>query len=99
MKKFLYISLFGLFGTAFAALAPLNESIAELDALLSDNQLTMQLGSGEPLLEIIRTADGYLLLTPNYRLRVDVIYLSQKRPGPQKFKLVFHSPISINEGN
>ena len=93
--------LFPLFATTlFSALPPLAQSSKELQALLSDSQLQDNLGSGELIQEIIRTENGYVVMTRNYLMRVDIHYpiQEQRRVGPVSFELHFNPPISLETG-
>lgn len=91
MKKVLLV-LFAT--TAFAILPPLAQSIRETEALLSDPKFYNSLGSAEMIEEIIRTESGFLVITQNYAMRVDVKYKGREggRVGPVAFDLEFHSP-------
>ncbi len=98
MKKLLFILLAS---TSFAALPPLAQSTRELQAVLSDNQFYQNLGGAELIKEIIRTEKGFLVLTQNYVMRVDVKYGSrgdQKMVGPVSFELEFHAPVDLRTG-
>jgi len=97
MKKFL-LTLPLLAGTSlFAALSPLNESIVEIGSILKDPRLTDSLPTTETLQEIIRAENGYLIISDNYQMAVDIAYQAATQPGPQKFKLTFHSPEPLQE--
>ena len=93
----MYTLLFSL----IAALPPLYQSTRELQALLSDPRLSSSLGGAEPIVEIVRTENGYEVHTLNYRLEVDRIYLQQPTPGPARFQFEFHEPerLDANKGN
>ncbi len=94
----LFVSLFAT--SLFAALPPLAQSTRELQALLADSHLQDWLGSGELIQDIIRTENGYLVMTRNYAMRVDIQYTptEQKRVGPAQFQLQFNKPISLQTG-
>jgi hypothetical protein len=94
MKK-TCLSLFLASSSLFAALPPLAQSSREIQAVLSDSQLQTLLGSAEGVQEIIRTEGGYVVMTQNYLLRVDVEYLSASRPGPVPFRLHFQEPVEL----
>lgn len=91
MKKFIFLFIF-LFAlkTTCAALPPLYQSLREIDAIISDERLSKELGSAEAILGIKKIKDGYLITTINYHVKVDVIYIPQKMIGPAKFELKFH---------
>lgn len=93
------IILLLLASTSFAALPPLAQSTRELQALLSDSQLYSNLGSAEIIQDIIRTDHGYLVLTQNYAMRVDVKYGSeeQKKMGPVPFQMEYHLPLDLRK--
>jgi hypothetical protein len=74
-----------------AALPPLAQSAREINALVSDPHLQELLGSPESIETIVRTEEGYALMTPHYLLRVDVHYLEGKI-GPVPFEFTFHIP-------
>ena len=79
----------------FGALPPLAQSSREIQALLSDSQMQTLLGGAEWVQEIVRTETGYVVMTQNYLLRVDVEYLRAGRPGPVPFQLHFQDPIEL----
>lgn len=91
MKKALFI-LFAT--TAFAILPPLAQSIRETESLLSDPRFYSSLGSAEMIKEIVRVENGFLVITQNYAMRVDVKYKGREgqRVGPIAFELEFHQP-------
>ena len=98
MKKLMFI----FFASAtFAALPPLAQGIRELQTLLADQRLYESLGSGEAIKEIIRTESGYLVVTRNYELQVDLKYGGGDRRliGPIHFELEFKEPIFYFRGN
>ncbi len=94
MKKMMFILLAS---TAFGALPPLAQSTRELQALLSDGRFYESLGSAETVKNIIRTEKGYLVITQNYFLPVEVKYGGgdQKIIGPIHFELEFKRPINL----
>lgn len=97
MKKIFFVLLAS---TTFAALPPLAQSTRELQALLSDGKFYESLGSAEPIKDIIRTDKGYLVLTQNYAMRVDVKYGGGDRKiiGPVHFELEFNPPVDLRTG-
>ncbi len=97
MKKMIFILLAS---TTFAALPPLAQSKRELQTLLSDNRFYESLGSAEFIQEIIHTDQGYLVVTQNYTMRVDVKYGCEDRKmiGPVPFELEFNAPVHIKTG-
>ena len=98
MKKLLLI-LF-VTTTAFGALPPLAQGIREMQALFSDHRFYEGLGSAEILKDVIRTESGYLVLTQNYAMKVDVNYerRSDGMVGPVQFDLEFNTPVNLETG-
>ena len=93
------LALIFLASTAFAALPPLAQSARELQALLADSRFYESLGGAERVREVIRVEKGYLVLTQNYAMRVDIEYeKGQKRIGPVQFQLEFHQPVNLRTG-
>jgi hypothetical protein len=97
MKKLLFIFFASV---SFAALPPLAQSTREMQAVLSDSRFYDTLGSAEVIKELIRTEKGYLVLTQNYAMRVDVKYGGgdQRRIGPVHFELEFQQPVDLRTG-
>ena len=87
--------------TTFAVLPPLAQSTRELQALLADSRFYESLGSAEIVKDIIRTEKGYLVLTQNYAMRVDIQYGGsgdQQWIGPAQFQFDFYLPIDLKTG-
>lgn len=78
--------------TIFASLPPLFEDIAEIQAILSDHRLNQLLESGESILEITKTKNGFLIKTNDHKLFAKVVYKPINRPGPLKFDIEFGTP-------
>jgi hypothetical protein len=94
MKK--YLCILAMFASpAFALLSPLNESLVELQALLKDPAMTAKLKTSETIQEIVKVEQGYLVITDNYQMQVDLTYQPMNRPGPQKFTLKFQDPVPL----
>lgn len=89
-----FISLF-FSSSLFCALPPLAQSSKEIQELLADSRLYSLLKSSDIIKEVIRTEEGYVILTKDRLLRVDIEYLPQSGPGPRKFEFHFHMPILI----
>jgi len=98
MKKLFFTLLAS--STAFSALPPLAQSTRELQALLADSRFYQSLGSSEMVKDIIRTESGYLVLTQNYAMKVDIKYGGgDKRViGPIHFELEFQQPVNLETG-
>ena len=90
MKKYIFIILF-LFGIkTFALLPPLYQSIKEIDEIILDERVQKELTSAEPILEIKKVKNGYVLITNRYSLFVEVKYIPQEMMGPAKYELQVH---------
>ncbi len=84
--------------TLFGALSPLAQSIKEMQAILADTHI-QDLGSAEAILEIVKVDTGYLVISQNYSMLVDVTYKTdQKKVGPVPFQLQFHAPETTTRG-
>lgn len=81
-------------GSVQAALPPLYQSSAEINAIMIDDQLGRKLQSGELITDIHKNEQGYLITTNHNRLQVNVEYMPS-RPGPVKFNLHFEDPIPL----
>ncbi len=88
MKKFPLILLL-LTAPVFAALAPLPQSVREIEAILMNPQLAKYLPSCDQIDQITRVVDGYLFITKAHILKVTVIYDTAPRIGPKKFTIQF----------
>jgi hypothetical protein len=77
----------------YAALPPLAQSAREIKAILEAPETFDLLTGAEPIEQIARTKNGYLLVTKHRELLVDIEYLPMEKMGPAKFKLIFHSPV------
>ncbi len=90
MKNWIFLCLAS---TNFALLPPLAQSTAELKALLNDPRLYEFLGSAESIREIIRTERGYLVITANYMMQVNIEYeRGVMKIGPAQFEFDFQIP-------
>lgn len=69
------------------ALAPLPQSIREIESILLYPGLSDYLPSGEAISQISKVEDGYLLVTGNKVLKIKVIYKKPASIGPKKFSL------------
>jgi hypothetical protein len=95
MKKMIF--LLGLITASYAALPPLYQSTREIQAILTDSQLTSKLGSAESILQILKIDGGYLVSTTQHTIKVDVVYkrLEDRKVGPAQFELNFQDPHKI----
>ncbi len=77
-----------------SALPPWVQEAKEKKAIMDDPRLVEALGNA--VVKDIRKVDGgYLVVTDDCEMRVDVKYLPPESHicGPAKFELVFHPPI------
>ena len=79
-----------------AALPPFYQSVNEIKAILSHEELTSLELSGELLLGIQRTEKGYLIETTDHWVAVDVVYVPTSRIGPVDFEIHFYPAILKN---
>lgn len=96
MKRLIIIFIL-LSSFQFAALPPLFQSTKELSSILNDKALQQKLGSSETIDSIIRSENGWTIITKNYYLKVDVEYLPQQMPGPAIYKLHFQNAIKTSK--
>lgn len=78
-----------------AALPPFYQSTKELIAILENKQLEEKLSSGESIESVTRNEKGYLFVTNQHNLQVDVRYTPNVQPGPVQFDLYFHAAQEI----
>lgn len=92
MSAFLRVIFFATLFTSssvYAALPPLWQNVAELKSILSDEHLGSHLESGEVILEIKKTDQGWLIITNHHELPIHIVNKEQKMPGPAKFNVEF----------
>ncbi len=91
MKK-----LFALFVLAtapcFGLLAPLQQSIREVDAIIHSKELSLYFHQNDTLQEILKDGSNYIVKTEGKQVLVEVVDVPTKRVGPKEFRLVFHPP-------
>lgn len=90
--------------TVSAALPPLYESLREIEAILTDNQLSQKLTGDQMITSINRTDEGFVVITNKCSMHVDVKYHtsnkgSEMHVGPQQFELVFHDSVCKPNSN
>ena len=96
MQRWLMTMLIAVGLPAWALLPPLAQSVREMEAILEDPRLYDLLGSGETIEQILRTPEGYLVLTRRYAVRVELEYSSQRKIGPAEFELYFSDLIPLD---
>jgi hypothetical protein len=91
MKKILF-SLLVLCSTTpgFALMSPLNQSIKEINEILTSRELSQYFHQNDKILEIKLEGENYILKTADKQMLVEVIDVPPQRIGPRQFKLVFH---------
>lgn len=72
-----------------ALLPPLYQSTAEIKAILSDEKLSEVLQSGDLILEIKRTENGFRIVTNHREVEAQVVYKKTQTIGPAKFDVVY----------
>ncbi len=75
-----------------AALPPLYQSLAELQAVLQSPELSKRLTSADYIESIERSQDGFLIVTNKNTLQAHIITEPATRPGPAKFNVTFDNP-------
>lgn len=95
MKRLL-LAAFLLQGSLFAALPPYGQSVRELQSLVTDNQLYQILGDSEMIQDIVKTDQGYAILTKNVYIRATIHYSPEVKIGPVAFTFSFEKPIPLN---
>lgn len=83
----------------FAVLPPLYQSIRERQVILESPELGELLGSAEFIEGIVKTEEGYMLVTTRYHLPVAVTYepVAEGLIGPGEPVLEFGEPIDVKQ--
>ena len=76
-------------GSLYATLPPLWQNVAELKSILSDEHLGSHLESGEVILDIKKTDQGWMIITNHHELPIHIVYKESKMPGPAQFNVEF----------
>lgn len=77
-----------------ALLPPLYQSTAEIKAILSDEKLGNVLQSGDLIMDIRRTDNGYLIVTNHREVEAQIVYRQgEKSIGPAKFDVVYKAAV------
>ena len=80
----------------FAALAPLPQSLREMEKVLMYPGLSDFISQGDRVNQVIRVQDGYLVITNKTVIKAKMIYKKSSTIGPQKFSLEFTQLKSSN---
>ena len=78
-----------------ALLPPLYQGSNELKAILENQQLGQKLGSGDVIMKIEKTDQGYEITTNKHRLPITVTYEKMDRPGPAQYVIRFGDAIPL----
>lgn len=95
MKKSLFFLLLVLTTPSWALLPPFYQSVKEVEEILANKALSSL--SGEELLLIQKTEEGYLLETSRHRVMITVKKILKTSPGPASFSLEFGPLIEKTE--
>jgi len=97
-RSIVVVSLFLLPLTAIleGLLPPLYQTADEIAGILKEHELGNVLSAGEPILEIRKIENGYLVITNKHQVEATIIYEPASRPGPARFKIQFQSPEPVN---
>ena len=82
----------------FGLLPPLAQSTREIQAILSDSRTYEYLGGGQIIQNVTKTRSGYVVMTQDYLMRVDIGYLQSQTIGPAVFECHFYHPVSLETG-
>lgn len=98
MKKLLIAMGLCLMATpGFALLSPINQSIREIQTMVTSPEVPENFGQIGTIQEIKREGNSFTLKTQEKEMVVDIIYSPAQRPGPRPFKLVFHPATPIKQ--
>ena len=73
----------------FGLLAPLPQSIREMEAVLLYPALSDFIPQGDRINEITKVKDGYLVITTNRVIKAKITYKKPTTIGPKKFSIQF----------
>jgi hypothetical protein len=97
MKKYFFICLMLIASNAFCALSPFYQSTKEIESILTSPKLAKKLSPYDKIQNIVKSKDGYLIITQNNFLKVDIVPIPSKMVGPIKYKIIFHEPVSLKD--
>ena len=95
MRKIFFLGAVLLSVNIFSVLSPFYQSSKEIESILSDSRLAKKLTPYDQIYNIVKSEEGYLIITQNSFLKVDVVPIPSKMVGPVKYKIIFHDPISL----
>jgi hypothetical protein len=102
MKKLFILSfsvILLLTGKTFAVLAPIYQSTKEINSILIDKRLIDKLTPYDVIQNIIKTKNGYLVISNLHFVQIDMVKQMQPKgfAGPLKYALIFHDAITIDK--
>lgn len=80
---------------AFGLLPPLFQSVREIEAIVSSEDLKVKIPPSQPIHALTKVEKGYILETQDYQMAIDVVYKQQATPGPMQFELIFKEPTRV----
>lgn len=89
MKKMLFALILLTTTSGFALVSPLNQSIREIEKILSSRELAQYFHQNDTIVEIRHEGDNYIVRTEDSQITIEVIYIPTQRVGPKDFKLIF----------
>ena len=89
MTKVLFILGMAACTQLSALLPPVWQNVAELKAILQDQQLNQFLDSAELIQKIEKTETGWAIVTNRSTTYADITPEKQAMPGPEKFSIHF----------
>jgi|GEM_PF-2592018 len=93
MKKLFTVLFIACTAQAMALLPPLYTSIDEVKAIVNSPELSQKLDSGESIIAVRRTRDGWVVITNKHVLSGQMETLPADHPGPAQFQLKWGEPI------
>lgn len=91
-KNFFYSMIFSalfLCTSLSAALSPLNQSVKEVQEIISSKKFEKAFTQEDPIESIVHLENGYLISTKTQELMVEVEYDNSPHIGPIKYRLIF----------
>lgn len=75
--------------SGYALMPPLWEDVAQIEAILNDQQLKNYLDSADVIIGINRTKKGWVIATNHREVHVKVTAVPQSMPGPGHYAIEF----------
>ncbi len=101
MRVISIIALLGLFLLPLTTsleglLPPLYQTSDEIVAVLKDKEFGNVLPDGEPIVDVKKIDNGYLITTLRHQVKAFIEYAPALRPGPAQFKVQFQTVEKIS---